>query len=199
MFEWGLSLVGWGYVWAVCNVYWLDLPSLNIERKAARWIATEALPRGCMGTKAPSFHPETEAFFSLFSPQASLTLPLAYSTVTLVSPSSFCTFSPFLCSFTSLSLSLSFSNSPATLHWADLRLTAAMKDEPGSVASSTGWEPWHLLVWWERQRDYKRHFWIMSEIPIAHLSSISNAMIVTTQLSNSDYSPFGTIIQITLS
>lgn len=97
-----------------------------------------------------------------------------------------------------LSPSLPLSNSPVTLHslcthlrLTDIRGDAAIKDEPGTVnqpllAPPRAVEPWHLHVWWERQRDYKRHRWIISGTPMTHLSSISDAVIVITKVSNDD-------------
>lgn len=186
MFEWGLSPVGWGYVWAPCNVYWLDLPSLNIEKRTARWITTKALPRGCMGTKASSFHLETEAFFSLFSPQVSSNPPLAYATLLLWSPCPPPAPPPhfphlhlfFVASHLSVSLTVRPHYTAQISFWLQLwEMNLALLLLAALWAVELDGSPDTSLSDGERQRDYKRHLWIISEIPITHPSSISIAMI----------------------
>lgn len=135
--------MGWGYGWVLCNVYWLVLLSLNIEKKAAKWITKEELPREGMGTGDFISSPGDWGIF----------LPLFFFIIqTLIAHSRFChcvtLTSPnfpnchlhFLASHLSLSLPTALPNSPATLHclYTHLRLTAingdaAIKDEPGTV------------------------------------------------------------------
>lgn len=122
--------MAWGYIQALCNVYWLDLPSLNIE-------GLQGCSRDHNRRAAKGRHGNGRLFFVFWSLNL-LFLFYFFFRIKKLGPSSLLLL--LIWSFQILTISLSLPNRQATLHClcTHLRLTAirgdaAIKDEPGAV------------------------------------------------------------------